>query len=1576
MRQISSIFGLVFLLFIAERAYGAESDGELPAPLTLSQTFNTTLDSPWVFSSRQSNLTLNLEAPLGARWDLRNCHAISIQAMRQKQGQSVTRLRWRIKSRVGGTYSSATSIVAPSGHYATIMTTLDPATSDLMPLGHQRPWDAFAAAEVVGLELRAECYFASTAADEKIAIMLNNVCFEMNSGRAKTNAVLTDVALQVAPAGYRAQAELSFRIEPPPADPYAPDGEGDVRVRLPNGKQTLAFFDQSHVIVADGSAPRAITAGAPRWRAFLPELPEYGELQIISGDHVWKLQTSCLPLAHKSPHLSEQAGETPAVRENSRCNTTMPSTRSASGVSKNETPRWAAALEVPVADIAQFSANAPAAWSLTPTSQWQPTIQNPLKSFRSLWRPVPFWNDQWDNFGGAWRANSALAQHFDSLLARAAASGESRPLVILDGDSFERQGMFNWDHHPLVGALAGPGELFRSEIGVNFCRRWIRYCIARWGRSQAVTSLCLTATLNTPGVAEFHSKIAALLLDWQTGADLPVFSLHPLARAPQIVARLASFEPQDASPLNSWRADSRSAKANGVVCAENSTDGQRCFEVRARDAASVTISLTGTYMFGTPETLAHADAILFDVWIPAQAPPDLRVGAHLCDSAGRWYETLLPTMLRPGDWTTYAIDIGASNFHELRPLKHNVAWNELSRRRMTEIGLHVYSTHPRWKFKNKGPLPVTARFDHIRAARFDRPGETPVAQSVIAAIEPETQDIALIGSFEDQNQQGGYVWTVDPRLGAADGSRVAGGHNGNKCFEVRARNAECDTVSLVGKSVSAFADWKTTAPDNFAAADALVFDVWLPSQSPPDLRAGVHLRDRDGLWFEALLPGVCCPGDWTTFALDITGENYHQLTAIAHRKAWTDYSRQRISEIGIHLFSTHPNWMSNQSQPLPLTARFDHIRLARLTKRRPPDQPIITLLDTTGESDSSNSDIYVGDLWQCRLKISKTFANPFDPRSCDLAATITLPSGKQTRVSAFLDQPCERREARPGGDEIVEPVGEECFTVRYRVIEFGAHHVKFELREGGKYQVATQRVGAVTTEKVTFMPGAITATLELPALTVSLVTRPGAKPFHGFLRTASDQRHFQYDDGSFFYPLGPCLRSPSDSRIPYLSEKWTEQEIDRLGKRGTYQYDEYFAEFEKAGINWARVWMCSWWGALEWRRDWPGYQGLGRYNLLNAWRMDHLLADAERKGIVLSLCLTNHGQYSQHIDTEWHNNPYHTQFGGPLVAAREFFTVADAKIIHQNKLRYVVARYGHSPAVMTWALFSELEFVEEFEGRNGYTGNIDVWHAEMAQFLKEFDPNRHLIATHYSHPNRGASTLAIPGIDVATSNAYSAFDELAHKSMDASAALADFWAGNQQGVRGFKFFQKPALVEEQGRHWMGVTKNKNNNTKEQLDADLHAGLWGSLVQPLGGATGYWWWLHLHFDKRYGDYRALANFMAGEDMRPAKDESMLEPIYRNLPSTNGTLRGRALKSNRRVYAWIYHPDTPQGGRVLDVSGGAFRVSGLQTGNYTVEFWDTYTGVVTETRSCAVNEGVSLNIPLPPVKRDLAIKLKPK
>ena len=1374
----------------------------------------------WTISADQSQSSRVLTEPSGSVWDCRNVAKVMVQAERSNSAAGSARLRWIANSRLGGTYLGP-AIALPLSGPVTATLNFSGDGGELTPVGHQRPWDSLAAAEVLSIGLRAE-YTPNLKKENSasaLEVALSNADVVMTSATETKPAVL-DLNLQADSDGQRLVYILSFRINPMPADPYSATGDGDVRIRFPDGTQSLAFLDQDVIEINDGASARLSPIGLPIWRAYISKWPSSGSFEIVSGKNKWALPCSALTAEHISTAAKQTDDSTPSIRASSFEARSAPKALARL--------RWETPLEATAPAMNASWTGTRAYWTLNRAGSWIPASATDLKDVvsqdesakslpKKVWRPIPFWNETWGGYADARRPDIALALQMDERLKTAARANDHRALVLFDGASLDRQGVFNWASHPLQKSLAGPGEIFRTEAGFDFCARWMRYVMARYSHSPAVTSLLISTDLNAPGASEFFARLAPLLKDWRAGAagDQPLVSLHPLTQPAQIVKSIGTFDADNRAEDANWHVDQRFARAFGHAVDHVGLDGSRCYELSAIEPSTVTVALENTY------------------------------------------------------------------------------------------------------------------------------------------------------------------------------------------------NLE-------------YSDWRKPADDNFFACNALMFEVYAPPDAPSDLRVGVHLRDRNGNWFQTLLPGMIRRGDWTTFALDLTAANVHGLTAINHRCAWTDYSRQRIREIGLHVYSTHPRFTLANGRIQNLSARFDNIRGVIFPQTAPDAKTEIALFDPLQPSSAAgvSKTFGHGALVEYHLKINKAFANPYDPRDCDLTAVIKTPSGKTVRVPAFFDQLCERHEATAGGDEIVEPVGGEFFTVRYRAQENGMHALAFELRENGRYDVARAWIndnrfspegegqagvsrhwpftiysnglnedGKRPIDTVNFVPGTLTATLDLGPSAFDVAET--FIPVHGFVRVAKDKRHFEFDDGTFFYPIGPCLRSPGDSRMAYRSPEFAPEVIDKLSKRGTYQYDVFFDAFHKAGITWARVWMCSWWGSLEWRRDWPGYQGLGRYNLLNAWRMDYVVDLAEKNDIHIDLATTNHGQFTLDIDSEWKNNPYNAKLGGPLKAPCEIFTRGEAKIYHQNKLRYIAARYGHSPTIMTFSLFSEIEFTEEYERSLNIQNqtfqtdfpapNIERWHAEMAGFFKSIDPNRHLVATHFSHPTRGEGTLAVPEIDIATSNAYSAFEELGYASrnvFDASAALHDFWAGSEDGtVKGFHIFDKPALVEEQGRHWMGVERGRDHNNKAQLEADLHAGLWGGMVVPLGGATGYWWWLEVHFDNRYFEYRALSEFMKGEDLRPMPGETPFKLVFSSVGKT--VLLGRAMKSDRRLYGWIYHPETPLGDNVPPVVPGAsMNIRGLRAGKYCVEFWNTYKGERMSTSEIEfTKDKLSNEIKLPDVDRDLALKIKP-
>ena len=260
----------------------------------------------------------------------------------------------------------------------------------------------------------------------------------------------------------------------------------------------------------------------------------------------------------------------------------------------------------------------------------------------------------------------------------------------------------------------------------------------------------------------------------------------------------------------------------------------------------------------------------------------------------------------------------------------------------------------------------------------------------------------------------------------------------------------------------------------------------------------------------------------------------------------------------------------------------------------------------------------------------------------------------------------------------------------------------------------------------------------------------------GFVRVCRrDPRWLEFADGSFFYPIGHNLRSPGDRR-PTFYDRRAWQLVLQAEKKGTFAYAEWFKRMAARGENFTRMWLCPWWGSLEWNSDYPGYHGVGYYNQRNAARVDRVLQLAEQAGIYVNLETMNHGALSTRIDGDWEQNPICTaQPGGFVRFASDFFVNDRALKSHRNKVRYAIARWGYSTAIAFWGIITESEWVEAYD-RGLYvhkapTGpfapdpyrtpecqeRLRQWLRDMSRFFKATDAHPHLVSTHFSNPQNG-----------------------------------------------------------------------------------------------------------------------------------------------------------------------------------------------------------------------------------------------
>lgn len=296
-------------------------------------------------------------------------------------------------------------------------------------------------------------------------------------------------------------------------------------------------------------------------------------------------------------------------------------------------------------------------------------------------------------------------------------------------------------------------------------------------------------------------------------------------------------------------------------------------------------------------------------------------------------------------------------------------------------------------------------------------------------------------------------------------------------------------------------------------------------------------------------------------------------------------------------------------------------------------------------------------------------ANPF---ARELWAEVTTPSQRTLLLPAFY-------------------VGQQVYAVHVRPEEVGTYHLANVLessRGRPAAPIATAPHSATAVENKTRS--------RLPPISID-PRRPG-----GFVRS----------DGRAFLPVGANV---AWSHAP-----------DPVG-----YYRSTLAAFASANLNWMRVWMAHWGRMnLDWVRPEDGAPvPPGGISAEVAARWDELLAAAEEQGVYLQIVLQHHGQFSTTVNPNWTDNPWNAANpGGFLKSPSDFFTDPTARLLTALKYRYIIARWGWSPAVFAWELFNEVHWVDALKlDRN--EAAVAQWHDDMAKFIRSVDTYPHLLTT-------------------------------------------------------------------------------------------------------------------------------------------------------------------------------------------------------------------------------------------------------
>lgn len=551
--------------------------------------------------------------------------------------------------------------------------------------------------------------------------------------------------------------------------------------------------------------------------------------------------------------------------------------------------------------------------------------------------------------------------------------------------------------------------------------------------------------------------------------------------------------------------------------------------------------------------------------------------------------------------------------------------------------------------------------------------------------------------------------------------------------------------------------------------------------------------------------------------------------------------------------------------------------------------------------------------------------NPYRAAELALDAEITLASGQKMRVPGFFSE-----EYRPTGGGNAEAVaGTRGWRIRFAGPEPGACHGKVELRVKGK----------------------VVAARELPAVTLT------KSPSHGTIRVSrTAPRYLEFDDGTGYFPVGQdvCWTTDVSKSIPSATVTSPVLPWDEA-------YTRWFGRMGRNGATWARVFMKPDF-YMETGEPWE-------WALENAWRLDQVLEIARKNNIHICLCFnperSDDGScYGGSMDIFRASN---TAWGRLLASEHlgfdQFFTDPVCKEMYRDKIRYVVARWGYSTHIFSWEFWNEIEAVGPKEGKY-------AWMREMTAYLREVDPWRHLIKSSAHH----AWSPEYWGVDNGDLNDVHPYFGWAGDQGPQN--LGEFLPEFSSGVYATG---RPFIVAETGIAREVMTRYGRAGELADKDTtcfNVHEALWGGLFAGGVGTGMVWWWdedVDLH--NGYFRFHEIANFV--EDI-PFNHEAFVRG--ETAAVSTDELRIFELTGRRSRLLWLRQRDVSWFNIAVEkkpiepVKPSTLTLTAMPPGTYRVEYWSPEGGKLLKSLDIAA-KGTALEVPLPEIARELALKVRP-
>lgn len=354
------------------------------------------------------------------------------------------------------------------------------------------------------------------------------------------------------------------------------------------------------------------------------------------------------------------------------------------------------------------------------------------------------------------------------------------------------------------------------------------------------------------------------------------------------------------------------------------------------------------------------------------------------------------------------------------------------------------------------------------------------------------------------------------------------------------------------------------------------------------------------------------------------------------------------------------------------------------------------------------------------------------------------------------------------------------------------------------------------------------------------------------------------------------------------------------------------------------------------------------YSVGNMNVVDAVVRDAEENGIKLVFTIWDHPNLRD--DTHaWGTGNWSRNGFSKLGDIDSFFVGDEAWAWQENLYRYIIARWGYSPAIGMW------QTVSEINGTNAYD-QTDTWHEKVNNYFVENDPYRHPTTASGSGEVDWPAGHAV--MDMPQMHIYDFENDDAVKS----AAIIANWT-------------QTMLANADRPNWVGEFGVKGNAVYPEL---FHNSIWAALASGASMTPAEW---------NSGDAWGRMTPEMNEDL------SRLEYFVRDMPLAQWNpyaiqvqvndeqVRGWGTAGSEGGLFWLQDYSL-EGKSIEEVrfamtqrAGIQVEVAGLSSGVYTVSPYDTWQGIFLESFDVECTDSKCV-IDLPEFTADMAFKLVQK